>query len=310
MLIHYTYIKPRSQFGKQCFFGETDPIVQENILPDPELMRNYTRMSHCRRGIQMSKQFALHEMQTVSKTTKESGMLHSEGGWPKEINVKDDEAVLRFRRRVMKQYWAPKMKNLTDPMEYYVRQNNAINIYENYFDDIEPELILPGGIRISNMYADPQPIVRPINHLSWSPVEQNRLAATYSFMEFETKPSNVNSSSYIWDIENPNTPVICLRSSTPLIIVEFNPRDPSMLISGLMSGQVCNWDIRIGDGPVQMSHRRFSHRYLSISEWEVPRDLHLPAEIIGQNLDVLDFDVWPAESQISSERNAAKPCKR
>ncbi|XP_071582849.1 uncharacterized protein [Temnothorax nylanderi] len=33
-----------------------------------------------------------------------------------------------------------------------------------------------------------------------------------------------------------------------------------MLISGLMSGQVCNWDIRIGDGPVQMSHRQFSHR--------------------------------------------------
>lgn len=103
---------------------------------------------------------------------------------------------------------------------------------------------------------------------------------------------------------------MCLKLSSPLIIVEFNPRDPSMLISGLMSGQVCNWDIRIGDGPVQMSHRRFSHRYLSISEWEVPRDLHLPAEIIGQNLDVLDFDVWPAESQISSERNAAKPCKR
>lgn len=92
--------------------------------------------------------------------------------------------------------------------------------------------------------------------------------------------------------------------------IEFNPRDPSMLISGLMSGQVCNWDTRIGNRPVQMSHLQFSHRYLSISEWEVPQDLHLSAEIIGQNLNVLDFDVWRPESQISSERNAAKPCKR
>ncbi|KYN19471.1 Dynein intermediate chain 3, ciliary [Trachymyrmex cornetzi] len=261
MLIQYAYIKPRSQFGKQCFFGETDSIVQENILPDPELMRNYIHMSHCHRGVQMSKQFALHETQTASKVTKESGMLHLEGGWPKEINVKDDEAVLRFRRRVVKdEYWAPKMKNLTDPMERCVLQNNVINIYEHYFDDIEPRaLVLSRGIRTSNMYADPQPIVRPINHLSWSPGAQNRLAAAYSFMEFERKLSNVNPSSYIWDIENPNKPVICLRSSSPLLIVEFNPRDPSMLISGLMSGQVCNWDIRIGDRPVQMSHRQFSH---------------------------------------------------
>ncbi|XP_071582692.1 dynein intermediate chain 3, ciliary-like [Temnothorax nylanderi] len=129
-------------------------------------------------------------------------MLHLEGGWPKEINVKDDEAVLRFRRRVVKdEYWAPKMKSLIDPMECCVLQNNAINIYENYFDDMEPTpLVLPRSIRTSNMYVDPQPIVRPINHLSWSPGAQNRLAAAYSFMEFEMKSSNVNSSSYIWDI--------------------------------------------------------------------------------------------------------------
>lgn len=92
--------------------------------------------------------------------------------------------------------------------------------------------------------------------------------------------------------------------------IEFNPRDPSMLISGLMSGQVCNWDIRIGNSPVQMSHLQFSHRYPSISEWKVPRDSHLSAEIIDQNLSALDFDVLRPESQISSERNAAKPRKR
>lgn len=42
-------------------------------------------------------------------------MLHLEGGWPKEINVKDEEAVLRFRRRVEKDdNWAPRMRKLTD----------------------------------------------------------------------------------------------------------------------------------------------------------------------------------------------------
>ena len=60
-------------------------------------------------------------MQTVSKVTKENGMLHLEGGWPKEINVKDDEVVLRFRRRVMRdEYWAPKMKNLTNVRHFKI----------------------------------------------------------------------------------------------------------------------------------------------------------------------------------------------
>jgi len=61
MLIQYAYIKPRSQFGKQCLFEEADSIVQ-NILPDPELMRNYIHMSHCHRGVQKSQQFAIHEV--------------------------------------------------------------------------------------------------------------------------------------------------------------------------------------------------------------------------------------------------------
>lgn len=100
-----------------------------------------------------------------------------------------------------------------------------------------------------------------------------------------------------------------LRSSSSLMTIEFNPRDPSMLISGLMSGQVCNWDIRIGNRPVQMSHLQFSHRYIHLRIGS-PRDLHLSAEIIGQNLNMLDFDVWHPESQISSERNVAKPCRR
>ncbi|EZA62230.1 Dynein intermediate chain 3, ciliary [Ooceraea biroi] len=266
MLIHYAYIKPRSQFGKQCIFEKTDSIVEENILPSPKLMQDYILRSRCHRDVQKSEQFSLHEMQTITTATKESGMLHLEGGWPREINVKDEEAVLRFRRRVEKDdNWAPRMRKLIDPMEHCILQNNTIDIYENYFDNmVSTSLILPRVVRIANVYADPQPIVRPANHLSWSPGAQDRLAASYSFAEFETKPSGVIPCSYIWDIENPNTPVICLESSLPLMITEFNPRDPSMLISGLTSGQVCNWDIRIGNRPVQMSRRQFSHSRVTL----------------------------------------------
>lgn len=53
------------------------------------------------------------QAQTVGIQTKNSGMFHVEGGWPKEINPKDEEATTRFRRRIEKdEDWAPKLRTL------------------------------------------------------------------------------------------------------------------------------------------------------------------------------------------------------
>lgn len=76
-------------------------------------------------------------------------MNHTEGGWPKEVNTKDEEAVARYRRRVEKsESWAPKMRNLMEPVERCILQNNSTNIYENFFDDMIPtQLVLPLHVR-------------------------------------------------------------------------------------------------------------------------------------------------------------------
>lgn len=53
------------------------------------------------------------QAQTVGVQTKNSGMFHFEGGWPKEINPRDEETTARFRKRVEKdEAWAPKLRNL------------------------------------------------------------------------------------------------------------------------------------------------------------------------------------------------------
>lgn len=62
MLIQYAYIKPRSQFGKQSFFEETDPIMQENILPDPEFTRDCIHLSHCYCDVRKSEDFTLNQV--------------------------------------------------------------------------------------------------------------------------------------------------------------------------------------------------------------------------------------------------------
>lgn len=61
--------------------------------------------------------------------------------------------------------------------------------------------------------------------------------------------------------ENPNKALHTLKSSSQLMTVEFNPRDPVLLLSGLITGQVCYWDIRNSGKPVQTSHLYTSHRY-------------------------------------------------
>lgn len=60
-------------------------------------------------------------MQTVNKTTSDTGMFHFEGGWPREINPRDEEITYRFRRRVERgENWLPKMQSLADVRDYEI----------------------------------------------------------------------------------------------------------------------------------------------------------------------------------------------
>nr|XP_033330824.1 dynein intermediate chain 2, axonemal-like [Megalopta genalis] len=263
MMLKYTYLKPRQKFGKQCIFETLSPLGVENIWPNPEHAANYIQRKQCDQQMQLSTQFATHDAQTETKVSKDMGILHLEGGWPKEINPSDGEATHRFIRRVEKDpSYAASMRNLMPLMEYHVCQNNAVNIHQNFFDDMIPtHLVKQYDMRIWNSYEDPQKFVRPIRSLSWSPDGSNRLAAAYAFTEFEDYPADVNPCSYVWDIGNANKPMIELESSSAMLSLQFNPRDISMLISGHMSGQVCCWDIRIGGKPMHTSDIYYSHRY-------------------------------------------------
>lgn len=66
--------------------------------------------------------------------------------------------------------------------------------------------------------------------------------------------------SYIWDVENAVTPELAITPIHPLLDLQFSPRDPSILIGGLTSGQVAAWDTRQGGiatliNPLHTAHR-------------------------------------------------------
>nr|XP_034180594.1 dynein intermediate chain 3, ciliary-like isoform X1 [Osmia lignaria]XP_034180595.1 dynein intermediate chain 3, ciliary-like isoform X1 [Osmia lignaria]XP_034180596.1 dynein intermediate chain 3, ciliary-like isoform X1 [Osmia lignaria] len=269
MEIQKVYVKTRADFGKQCMFDLIGPTMDVEIFPNLVDMNDYILRSHCHVGSQYSKQLGLHELQTLGKTTKNSGMFHFEGGWPKEINPRDEETTSRFRRRVEKDdNWAPKLRKLFEMMEHSILQNGAVNIYQHYFDDMTPtQLVQPVGLRTVNVYADPETSKRPVTDISWSPDSGSRIVVSYCFLQYG-RQQDYSNKVYIWQVDNPNEPYMALEPFSPCVVCEFNPRDPSVLASGLMSGQVCNWDLRTGNKPVQTSHLLASHRdYTNAVRW-------------------------------------------
>lgn len=61
-------------------------------------------------------------------------------------------------------------------------------------------------------------------------------------------------------LENPNKPQMILTPAVPIVCLEYNPKDPHMLSSGMFSGQVCFWDTRKGSDPIETSPMEVSHR--------------------------------------------------
>lgn len=150
-------------------------------------------------------------------------------------------------------------------MEHYIKQNNAIDIYELYFNDIEQDQIddLPSAKTI-NVFRDPNPIKRTANHISWYTDGPKKIAASYCNLEFQKARSDAASTgctdSYVWDVENPNRPELTLKPISPLVSIEFNPKDTHVLAAGCYNGQVCIFDTRKGGQPVEMSLIEKSHR--------------------------------------------------
>ena len=64
----------------------------------------------------------------------------------------------------------------------------------------------------------------------------------------------------ILNIDNPNKPFAKLMPFSPLLVLEYNPKDSNILASGLMTGQVGFWDIRKGHELIDTSEMQFSHR--------------------------------------------------
>lgn len=133
----YNYVKERRKFGRPCAFT-THTGVTFSERPNPELIDDYVLRNPVHRGTQLSKEMALSEVLTDNAEYASHGCNHVEGGWPKDVNYWDEEMTTRHRKKVMRDdIWVQKLTQLVIPMEHGVRQNAAVNIYQQYFEEMD-----------------------------------------------------------------------------------------------------------------------------------------------------------------------------
>uniref|UniRef100_A0A6P7G3A7 Dynein intermediate chain 2, axonemal n=1 Tax=Diabrotica virgifera virgifera TaxID=50390 RepID=A0A6P7G3A7_DIAVI len=201
-----------------------------------------------------------HYLNTMRAEFTNSSLNHFEGGWPKDINLTDEEQTKRYRRKIEKdEQFYHVMMALFKNMESCILQNNAVNIYQQYFSDVESTpLVERSSARTVNVYQDQSTPNRPVTHISWSPDNQTKLAISHCNLVFQTVVAKQAHVSYIWEVENPNRPLITLKPEQSIVCLEYNQKDPHILASGQVNGQVAIWDIRKGAEPVEMSIRENS----------------------------------------------------
>jgi len=261
MEIVYVYTKKREEFGRQCNFSDRQAESLVDIPVDESLKESFIERNPCESAIQCAPEMSEHEINTERFETQSRGINHVEGGWPKDINPAEVEQTLRYRKKVEKdEVYIQTIQQLGSIMEHTIRQNNAVDIYEEYFNDIvEDSCVEPPSAKTINVFRDPNEQKRTATNISWYPDNAQKLAVAYSVLEFQRSPPGMCMDSYIWDVESPNKPDMVLKPISPLVCIEYNPKDPHVLVGGQYNGQLAFWDTRKGSQPIEVSAISKSH---------------------------------------------------
>lgn len=182
------------------------PVTYVRITPQKSKMLMTSFMYKYRdpvhRGTLCAPVQAEHSLNTMRAEYTTNGMNHVEGGWPKDVNTADEEQTKRYRRKIEKdEGFYHTMMQLFKNMENQILQNNAINIYQQYFSDVEPTpLVERSSARTVNVYQDQSTPTRPVNWISWSPDNQSKLAITHCNLKFQNVVPKETTFSYIWEV--------------------------------------------------------------------------------------------------------------
>ena len=169
------------------------------------------------------------ELNSAPVTFSPAQVSHQEGGWPKEVDRRQRDQVSRYIKKVEKSDdYLDSAITFSTVSEEKVKQNLALEIYEEYFDlddpATEPE---DAGVKTIISYPDPARPgagqVRPVSGLSFSPGEGDKLAISYCSQEFlEAATWTLPTCGYILDLRDPTRYLACLNSESCITNIQYS----------------------------------------------------------------------------------------
>lgn len=92
MEITSLYQKKRRDFGRPTdHFASTQPELLEPFAADPRLRHEFVERNPNTVEIQACQEMSEHAVNTESVTYRSIGVLHQEGGWPKDVDPAEKE---------------------------------------------------------------------------------------------------------------------------------------------------------------------------------------------------------------------------
>ncbi|CAH0397878.1 unnamed protein product [Chilo suppressalis] len=260
----YEYTKLRRNFGRQPLLQDVSAQMLDSINPDKNEQKLYTLRNPVHRHIQATLPQSENDSNTKQVVTRELGINHEEGGWPREVHVFNEEHVARHRRRVMHEdNYVHAVLNLTPVITHYIDQNNAIDMYQTYFSGMNAqEPIEKYKVRIVNVFRDP--FQRPISCIAWTNEKKSMIAVSYCKRNYDYSErgslSLENNACYLWDVSVQNAPAHKFCPNSACWQLACSPKDPEIILGGLQNGTVCVFDIRASKKAIDYSSIYKSHR--------------------------------------------------
>lgn len=135
---------------------------------------------------------------TENVAIKNSSIFHTEGGWPKDVDILEQTDLARFRKKAEKdESYLSAMRSLAPIVERCMKQNNTIDVYEQYFvNETFDEYSEPPSAKGLAVFRDPSTVKRSATSVNWHPeINSCKIAVSYSIMKFQDDRLNLHNLS-------------------------------------------------------------------------------------------------------------------
>eukprot|EP01059_Diplonema_ambulator_P005216 TRINITY_DN14973_c0_g1_i1.p1 TRINITY_DN14973_c0_g1~~TRINITY_DN14973_c0_g1_i1.p1 ORF type:complete len:629 (+),score=144.11 TRINITY_DN14973_c0_g1_i1:70-1887(+) len=309
------YQKTRKEFGRPVEFQNNEPESLFEYLPNQKLKSEYLVQNPYEREIENVPFISEFGTNTAQIETRPKGQTHVEGGWPAAIDNTDLDDKTKYRKKAEREesYYLTCRDLFDKHVERYLKQNNAIDIFEEYFLDQSIDLSSgPPSAKTVTVFQDPSPVKRTVSSLSWLP-DAKKLAIAYCNMKFQGTVDGMTVKSHIWDVSNPNTPELDLIPVSPLCCIMYSPKDSHIIAGGSYNGVVQLWDTRKAGTPDQKSCQPDSKSIIDDSHkdpvWDLKWLMSKSGEFLTVSTDGQAFiwDVRNLTKPMESETVVLKP---